>query len=87
MLSYVRNLLGQFDGLGDGQRARVDRAFHVDVLHLLAQICLGADKTDQAVLDLQRDVSALFDGLAQGAGCLNDKVLATRLSHAMSVYE
>lgn len=52
LLSYVRNLVGQLDRLGDGQRASVDGALHVHVLDLLAQICLGADKTDQAVFDL-----------------------------------
>lgn len=63
-MSYVGNLLGKLDGLGDSQRPRVDGALHVDVLNLLAQVGLGADKTDQTVLDLQGDVGALFDGLA-----------------------
>lgn len=77
VISYVGDFLGKLDGLGDSQRARVDRALHVDVLDLLAQIGLGADKTNQTVLDLKRDVCALFDGLGQGAGCLDNKVLST----------
>lgn len=86
-VSYVGDLLGQLDGLGDSQRAIFDGALHVDILDLLAQIGLGADKTDQAVLDLQSDVCAFFDGLAQGAGCLYNEVLSTRIVTCVLVHD
>lgn len=76
-MSYIRDLLRQLDGLGDGQSTVFDGALHVDVLDLLAQIGLCADKANQAVLDLECDIGAFLDGLAQGTGCLDNEVLAT----------
>lgn len=86
-VSYVGDLLGQLNGLGDSKRAILDGTLHVDILDLLAQIGLGADKTDQAVLDLQRDVCALFDGLAQGAGCLDNEVLSTSIVTCVLIHD
>lgn len=62
-VSYVRNLLGQINGFGEGQSTSLNGALHVDVLDLLAQVRLGADQADQTVLDLQRNICALLNGL------------------------
>lgn len=71
------NLVGKLDRLGDAQDALLDRALEVDVLNLLAEVRLRADKANQAVLDLQEDVGALLDGLLDGTGSLDDELLTT----------
>lgn len=60
---YIWDLLWQVDTLGEGQSTSLDGALLVDVFNLLAEVCLGADKTNQAVLDLQRNVCTLLNGL------------------------
>lgn len=83
--SHIWDLLGQLDGLGEGQGAGVDGALHIDVLNLLAEVCLGADQADQTILDLQRDVCALFNSLGNGAGSLDDEVFSTRHQRTLAM--
>lgn len=71
------NLVGELDGLGNGQYSLLDGALEVDVPNLLAQVRLRADKANQAVLDLQQDIGALLDILLDGTGGLDDELLAT----------
>lgn len=49
--TYRWDLLGDVDGLGNGQLALLDRTLEIDVFDLLAQAGLGADEADQAILD------------------------------------
>lgn len=62
--SHLGNLLGKLNGLGDGDVTLLNGALDVDVVNLLAEVGLGANKTDQAVLDLESDVGALLDSLS-----------------------
>ncbi len=71
------DLARQLDGLGDGQQALLDGALEVDVLDLLAQVRLRADKPDQAVLDLQVDVGALLDSFVDLADGLDNELMTT----------
>lgn len=84
---YVGNLLGQVDTLGEGQGARLDGTLHINVLNLLAEVCLGADKADQAVLDLQRDICALLDRLGHDAGRGNYESLATNRQQMLAQFD
>lgn len=56
---------------------RLKRALEVHVADLFAQVCLGADEADEAVLDSQKNVSALLDGLLHGPAGLDKEFLAT----------
>ena len=56
-----RDLLGELDVLGQGGLALLDRAFEVDVLDLGAEVGVLSDDGDQAVLDLQVHLGAIFD--------------------------
>jgi len=67
------DLLGQLNRLDDGEDALLYGAFEVDILDLLAQVCLGRDEAYQAVLDRQLDVCPLLDGLLHGADGLDDE--------------
>ena len=70
--TYRWDLLRQVDLLGNRDSALLDGAFEIDVLHLLAQVGLGVDQLDVAVLDGQRDPCAVLDVLlddARGVDC------------------
>lgn len=56
-----RDLLRQLDVLGQGQLALLERALEVDVLDLAAEVGVLPDDGDQAVLDLQMHLGAVFD--------------------------
>jgi hypothetical protein len=56
-----RDLLRQLDVLGQGQLALLDRALEVDVLDGVAQVGGLPDDGDQAVLDGQVHLGAVFD--------------------------
>ena len=56
-----RDLLGELDVLGQGELALLKRAFEVDVLDLAAEVGILPDDGDQAVLDLQVHLGAIFD--------------------------
>ena len=58
-----RDLLGKLDVLGQGGLALLDRALEVDVLDLVAEVGILLDDGDQAVLDLQVHLRAIFDVL------------------------
>ena len=58
-----RDLLGKLDVLGQGGLALLDRALEVDVLDLVAEVGVLLDDGDQAVLDLQVHLRAIFDVL------------------------
>lgn len=76
-MTYGRNLSRQADGLGDAQLALLYGAFQIDVADLLAEVRLGADETDEAVLDLKKDVCTLLDVFLDSAGSLDHEILAT----------
>lgn len=76
-LTHRRDLGGKLNGLGDAQDAFFNGTLEVDILNLLAEVRLRADKADEAVLDLQQHVGALLDGLLDGARSLDDELLAT----------
>ena len=56
-----RDLLRQLDVLGQGQLALLERALEVDILDLAAEVGGLPDDGDQAVLDLQVHLGAIFD--------------------------
>ena len=70
-----RDLLRQVDVFGQRQLALLDRALQIDVLHGVAQVGGLPDDGDQAVLDRQVHLSAVFDVRGQitagddGEGC------------------
>lgn len=62
-----RDLLGQLDVLGQGELALLEWALKVDVLDLVAKVGSLPDDGDQAVLDLQVHLGAVFDIFRQVA--------------------
>ncbi|KND87845.1 hypothetical protein TOPH_07470 [Tolypocladium ophioglossoides CBS 100239] len=72
-----RNLIGQVDLLGNLHVASLDGAFEVDVADLLTEVRLGVNKSDEAVLDAQLNVSTLLDGLLDSPVGLDDQLLAS----------
>jgi len=62
-----RDLLGELDVLGQGELALLERALEVDVLDLGAEVGILPDDGDQAVLDLQVHLGAIFDVLREVA--------------------
>lgn len=72
-----RNLGGQLDSLGDLHLASLKRALEVNVTDLVAEVGLGRDKADQAVLDGQQDVCTLINRLLDHTLGLDDQLLAT----------
>lgn len=75
---YIWDLLWQIDTLAEGQSPSLDGALLINVFDLLTEVCLGADKTNQAVLDLQRNVCTLLDGLGDGARCVDNESRSTK---------
>jgi hypothetical protein len=75
--TYIWNLIRQFNILGDNSLALLDRAFHIHVLDLVANRCLGVDEADQAVLDLQDHICTLLDPLLEGTDGFDGEGLAT----------
>jgi hypothetical protein len=51
MVTYRRNLSRKVNTLGDLDYTSLNRALEINIADLLAEIGLGADKTDQTVLD------------------------------------
>ncbi len=77
--TYRRDLSRKRDGHGDGRLAALDRTLEVvavELAQLLAQIGRGLDQLDEAVLDQQVHVGALFDVLVQDTGRFDGEVLA-----------
>jgi len=72
------DLARKLDGLGDGNDAFLYGAVEVDIVDLFAEVYLGGDKANQAILDLQIDVRAVADPFVDSADCLYDEVSATR---------
>jgi hypothetical protein len=56
-----RDLLGELDVFGQGGLALLDRALEIDLLDLGAEVGSLPDDGDQAVLDLQVHLGAVFD--------------------------
>lgn len=56
-----RDVLGQVDLLHDDGLALLYGALHLDFLDLVAEVDFHVDESDEAVLDLQYDVGAVFD--------------------------
>lgn len=72
-----RNLSGKFDNLLDGLVAGFNRACHVDVSDLLAEIGCHRHEPDETVLNSHLDVGALPDCFLDGAAGLDKKLLAS----------
>ena len=75
--THRRNLGGQVDALCDLHLTGLERALEIDVANLLAQVGLGGDEPDEAVLDRQLDVCALLDRLLDHPLRLDDELFAT----------
>lgn len=75
--SYRWDLLGQVDGLDDGESALLDGALQVHVLDLIAEVGLRADQADIAILDFEVDVCAVFDRLMYDALGFDEESRAT----------
>jgi hypothetical protein len=61
------NLLGELDVLGQRGLALLDRALEVDVLDGIAEVGSLLDDGNQAILDLQVHLGAVFDVLREVA--------------------
>jgi len=85
--TYRRDLARELNRLRYAENALFNGAFHVDVLHLLTEIRLGTHEPYQPVLDLQLNVSAVFDGLEDCAGRLNDEFGATVSMSAFGIWD
>lgn len=72
-----RDLSGKIDALCNLHVAGLERALEINVTNLLAQVGLGGDEPDQAVLNRQQDVCTLLDLLLDLSLRLNDQLLAT----------
>lgn len=75
--TYGRNLVGQLHVLDQRHRALLQRALEIDILDIVAQVCLLVDDADQAVLDLQVHLGAFFDIFAEQTARLDRERLAT----------
>ena len=71
--THRRHLLWQIHVLGNRLLA-LQRARLVKIRHLLAQVDAEVDQLDQAVLDLDIDVRALADGVAESALGFDDEL-------------
>ena len=80
-LTHRRHLLRDLDGLRDGEDAFLDGALEVDVADLLAEVRLGVDEADQAVLNNKVDVGALLDRLEDGARRADNEIGAPAYTH------
>jgi len=76
---YRRNLLGQFDVLGDRNLSLLDGALEINILDLLAEVDNLVEKLDEAVFDHQLHVGALLDCLLNGSRRLDGQVRAAYL--------
>jgi hypothetical protein len=72
-----RDLLGELDVLGQGELALLERALEVDVLDLSAEVGVLPDDGDQAVLDLQVHLGAIFNVLREVTASDDAEGLAT----------
>ena len=77
MQTYRRNLGRNIDALLDLKDAGLNGTLEVDVVDLFAQVCLGADETDETVLDSQENIRALLNLLPDSTLGLDDEFLAT----------
>ena len=84
-MTHRRHLLGNLDGLRDGEDAFLDGALEVDVADLLAEVRLGVDEADQAVLNNKVDIGALLDRLEDGARRADNEIGAPVYTHMDSV--
>lgn len=84
-MTHRRHLLGDLDGLRDGEDALLDGALEVDVADLLAEVRLGVDEADQAVLNNKVNVGALLDCLEDGARRADNEIGAPVHTHKDSV--
>jgi hypothetical protein len=81
-----RDLLGQLDVFGQGGLALLDRALEVDLLDLGAEVGVLPDDGDQAVLDLQVHLGAVFNVLREvTAGDDAEGLTAVTLGQRMSI--
>lgn len=52
------DLIWQFNILRNDRLALLNRALHIHIRDLLAEICFRANKSNQAILDLQKHIRA-----------------------------
>lgn len=81
-----RDLLGELDVLGQGELALLKRAFEVDVLDLAAEVGILPDDGDQAVLDLQVHLGAIFDVFGEVTASDDAESLAAVFFYLAHVY-
>lgn len=79
--TYGRNFHGELDDLFDSLVTLLNRARHVDIAKLLAEVGRGGEELDESVLDCDRDVGAVLDGLLDSAGGLDEELLATKSTY------
>lgn len=72
-----RDLVRKVHGLGDLEVASFDGAFKIDVSNLLAEIGLGADESDEAVFDRQKNIGALINLLLDASLGLDNELLSS----------
>jgi hypothetical protein len=77
MVTYRRNLSRKVNALGDLDHTSLNRALEINIADLLAEVGLGADKTDQTVLDSQKNIGALLNLLLDRSLGLDQEFLAT----------
>lgn len=77
--TYGWNLLWQLNLLGDCNRALLDRALHINIFYLLAEIGLSAEKLDETIFHYNIDDSVVLDGNVptQSPGSLDKQRLAS----------
>lgn len=78
-ITYRRDLSRQVNGLDNIAVAWLERAFEIDIGNLLAEVGLGREQLNEAVLDADLDFSSLFDSLLDRAARCDEKLLAAVL--------
>jgi len=76
-VTYWRDFLRQVKLLRESHFALLERALQVDILDLVAEVRLLIDQADQAIPDLQENLGALVDGLAEGTRSVDGEGFTT----------
>lgn len=84
MNTYRWDLGGQVHALHNIAVARLERAFEIHVGNLLAEIGLGRQELNEAVLDADLDFSSLFDLLLDRAARRDEELLAAVFDYVSS---
>lgn len=84
MVSSRWDLSRKVNTLGQRELSWLNRALHINLVEVLAEVESCAEQLDQAVLDGNLDISSLLDGLLDGAGGLDLKCLTSVLCQSRS---